>query len=86
MAAAVASRNPELIRRAHECYIVVSRRQFNSFAEPRIQYSDVDRVGDRLPFNLGSYRLIVGFNFSTNRLFFKELLKHDEYDRGSWKR
>lgn len=86
MAAPAATRNAGLIRRAREWHAIVAKQNFSSFAELRMQYLDVDRVGERLIFNLGSYRLIMGFNFSTNRLFFKELLTLDEYDRGGWKR
>ncbi len=85
MQAARATGNTVLSHRAAEWYTVISKQKLGSFAELREQYPDVDRVGDVLVFNLGSYRLIVGFNFRSQRLFFKRLLSHAEYDRGGWK-
>jgi len=36
-------------------------------------------------FNLKSYRLIVGYNFEKQIIYYKYLLKHSEYDLGKWK-
>lgn len=85
MRAARETGNAEVIQRAAAWYTILSRLNIGSFAELRMQFPNVDRVGERLVFDLGSYRLIAGFNFDSNRLYFKKLLTHSQYDRGGWK-
>ena len=49
-----------------------------------LPFLSVDCVGERLAFNLGSYRLITGFSFRSQIIYFKHLLTHDEYMRKDW--
>jgi mRNA interferase HigB len=39
-------------------------------------------------FNIGGnhFRLVVGINFETRRIFIKHVLTHAEYDKGDWKK
>ena len=76
---------PALGEKVIEWNKMISVHHYATFADIRKSFTSVDRVGERLVFNLGSHRLIVGFNFQTQTLYFKHLLTHDEYMRKDWK-
>ena len=65
-------------------YELASKNDFNSFIELRDVFPSADLVGDKVVFNLGSYRLICGVSFLRKAFFFKALLSHTAYDRGGW--
>jgi mRNA interferase HigB len=77
--------NPELLEKVLRWFELVRRNDFDSFNQLRDAFPSADKVGDRLVFNLGSYRLICGVSFLRRTLYFKALLTHAEYDRGGWK-
>jgi mRNA interferase HigB len=43
-------------------------------------------VGDKTVFNIkgSDYRLIVHINYAMGIIYFKHLLTHAEYDKGTW--
>jgi mRNA interferase HigB len=77
--------NAELLAKAERWYQEITRNDFADFAALRQHFSSVDRVGERLIFNLGSYRLIVGFDFDRKVIYVKHLLTHNDYMRKDWK-
>lgn len=65
---------------------VVKQAEWRSLDEIRKTYNrSVDRVGNFLIFNIKSYRLIVGFDFEQQIIFYKYLLTHQEYEEKKWK-
>jgi mRNA interferase HigB len=54
----------------------------------RIQFPDVDQYGTLLIFNIrhNYYRLIVKVDFRAKLLMIREVLTHNEYMRGGWKK
>ena len=80
-----ATRNSSLVEKATRWHELATRNDFASFVELRAVFPSVDRVGDKLIFNLGSYRLICGVSFLRKTFFFKALLSHEVYDQGGWK-
>jgi mRNA interferase HigB len=82
--AAIQIENPDLIARVERWHYQITHNDYATFVQLRAGFPRVDLVGDRLAFNLGSYRLIVGFNFQTQTLYFKHLLSHDDYMRKGW--
>jgi mRNA interferase HigB len=67
---------------------VVSSRDWNNFAELRQAFPSADQVGPQIVFNIGGnkYRLIAMVNFEIKTLLVRDVLTHQEYDRGGWKR
>lgn len=68
-------------------YRVVSSRDWNNFVELRRVFPSADLVGSLVVFNVGGnkYRLIANMSFKAKTLLVREVLTHQEYDRGGWK-
>ena len=73
-----------LVAKVFRWHQVITENKYRTLPELKVSFPSVDLVGDRLVFNLGAHRLIMGFNFQTQNLFFKHLLSHDEYMRKDW--
>ena len=69
-------------------YRIVRRADWGSLAEVRSDFSHADIVGRRTVFNIqgNDYRLIARVNYRTKRVFILQILTHDEYSKGDWKR
>jgi mRNA interferase HigB len=66
---------------------VVKKAEWKHLDEIRKTYGrSVDQVENFLVFNIKSYRLIVGFNFQNQTIYYKYLLTHAEYDTDEWKK
>lgn len=67
---------------------VVSSREWSNFAELRQVFSSADQVGSQIVFNIGGnkYRLIADVNYKAQVLLVRDVLTHQEYDRGGWKK
>ena len=76
--------NADLTKRTESWLDVITHNDFPTFHALNVRFPKADLVGNRIVFNLGSYRLIVGYNFQTQTLYFKHLLTHAEYDRKDW--
>ncbi|TVR64727.1 MAG: type II toxin-antitoxin system HigB family toxin [Candidatus Competibacteraceae bacterium] len=68
-------------------YRLMERGIYRNFAELRMTFPGVDKVGDLYVFNIGGnkYRLIAAIEFEWQKVFVKNVLTHQEYDRGDWK-
>lgn len=65
---------------------VVSKAQWQSFAELRMTYRSADLVGQFTVFNVkDDIRIIAVVDFRRSKVFIKHVLTHAEYDRGRWK-
>ena len=73
-------------------YLNARSAKWRSLDEVRKVYPHADGVpvGKRVYtiFNIcgNRFRLIVGINYRTQRIFVKHLLTHAEYDKGGWKK
>ncbi|NER45832.1 MAG: type II toxin-antitoxin system HigB family toxin [Symploca sp. SIO1B1] len=80
---------PEEIQKEVRAWIqTVKEAEWRHLQDIRNTYNrSVDQVGNRLIFNIKSYRLIVGFNFQTKTgiIYYKHLLTHQEYELNKWK-
>ena len=83
--AARATKNEQLVEKAARWYELATKNEFDNLVELKAVFPSADWVGDRVVFNLGSYRLICGVSFLRKAFFFKALLSHAEYDQGGWK-
>ena len=68
-------------------YKIVRQTDFKTFAALRRTFPSVDKVGDHIVFDVGSnnYRLIVSIHFNRGKVYIREILTHQDYDRGGWK-
>lgn len=62
--------------------------EFNSFAELRVVFGSVGKVGDLHVFDIAGnkYRLITYLRFDSKLCYIKQVLTHTEYDKGAWKK
>jgi len=62
------------------------KADWQSFADVRAVFPNVDRVGKKYLFNIAHnrYRLITEIDFRHHWVFVGRLLTHAEYDRGGW--
>lgn len=69
-------------------YRVVSTREWRDFAELRQVFSSADHVASHVVFNIGGnkYRLVADVNYKAGMLLVREVLTHQEHDRGGWKK
>jgi mRNA interferase HigB len=84
--AARATGNSQLAEKVARWYELATKNNFANFVELQRVFPSVDLTGDKLAFNLGSYRLICGVSFLRKTLFFKALLSHAAYEQGGWKK
>lgn len=68
-------------------YRVAKKAKWERFADVRAVYSNVDRVGDCLIFNIrgNHYRLIVRVLYDWTLMLICTVLTHAEYDLETWK-
>ena len=69
-------------------YRVAKRADWGSLEDVRRELPSADSVEKYTVFNIkgGNYRLISEINYLTKMVFIREVLSHDEYDRGRWKK
>lgn len=79
--------HPDAERPLRSWYKVVSRAEWDTFADVRRAYSHADQVGKFTVFNIGGnkYRLIAVIHFNRYKVFVRHVLTHAEYDEGKWK-
>lgn len=67
--------------------LLIEKGRFNNFAELKMTFGSVDKVGERFVFNIAGnkYRLIAAIAFAPQLLWVKAILTHTEYDQGDWK-
>lgn len=68
-------------------YAIMSKSDFDSFAEIRRVFGSVDKVGKFTVFDLGGnkYRLIVAVHYNRKKVYIRHVLTHAEYDQDKWK-
>ena len=61
--------------------------EFKNLAELRSAFRSADNVGDLIVFNIGGnkYRLVASVHFNRGKVYVRQILTHEEYDRGRWK-
>ncbi len=67
---------------------IAKRADWGSLEDVRRELPSTDGVEKYTVFNIkgGNYRLISEINYLTKLVFIREVLTHDEYDRGRWKK
>ncbi len=69
-------------------YKIVSHTDFRDLVELKAVFPTADKVGDWIVFNVGGnkYRLVTSVHFNRRRVYIRNVLTHQEYSRGNWKR
>ena len=60
---------------------------WKKFEDVRKTFCKTDHHKDQYIFDLADhYRLIATINFATQEVFIRQIMHHDQYDRGDWKK
>ncbi len=80
-------RYPESREPLSRWYTIVRKTDFKGFDELRTTFPSADWVGGLVVFNIGGnkYRLIAAIHFNRARVYIRNVLTHEDYDRGAWK-
>ena len=78
-----ARRHPDSVTPVTRWLTVITAAECRSLMDVRKFYPSADQVGKTLIFNVGgnNYRLLCCVSWELQRLFFRALLTHAEYDR-----
>ena len=65
----------------------VRHAEWRNFADVRAVFPSADQVGKFTVFDIGGnkFRLIAVIHFNRGKVFIRNVLTHQEYDRGQWK-
>ena len=68
-------------------YKIISSNAFGSFAELKMSFNSVDKVGNLYVFDIGGnkLRLIASIHFNRQKIYIRNILTHKEYDKGNWR-
>jgi len=68
-------------------YKLMKGKNFRTFVELRADFPHADQVGKLTVFNIGGnkIRLIAAIHYNRQRVYIRNLLTHDEYEKGKWK-
>lgn len=68
-------------------YAIVSKTDFDSFAEIKRTFGSTDKVGKFRVFDIdgNKFRLIAAIHYNRKKAYIRHVLTHAEYDRGKWK-
>lgn len=66
---------------------IIEHNTFQNFADLRLTFRSVGKVGDQYIFNIGGnkYRLVTTIAYRLQTVWVKHVLTHAEYDKGAWK-
>ncbi|MCL2297311.1 MAG: type II toxin-antitoxin system HigB family toxin [Proteobacteria bacterium] len=69
-------------------YRIMKTTAFVDFNSLRATFASADNVDGFTVFNIGGnkYRLIASIHYNQHKVYIRNVLTHDEYDRGEWKR
>ncbi len=66
-------------------YKIVSKGEYQNFAELKQSFNSVDVVGDFHVFDIAGnkYRIIAAIHFNRKKLYIRHVFTHSEYDKWS---
>lgn len=82
-----AAKYPDIKKQIEDWNTAVKKAEWQNLEDVRKVYRDAEAVGNFTVFNIkgNDYRLIVGINYETQKVFYKYLLTHAEYSKNKWK-
>jgi mRNA interferase HigB len=80
-------RHPDSESALMRWFKIMERSEFADAEALGTAFPSADKVGNLVVFNIGGnkYRLIAAIHFNRGRVYVRNVLTHDEYDRGGWK-
>lgn len=65
----------------------VQKASWNNFPEVRSTFNSADWVDGKIMFDIGgnNYRVVAVAEFKMGKLYIRQVLTHEEYDKGKWK-
>lgn len=68
-------------------HYLASKATWHNLSDVRQTFRHADIVGDKTVFNIkgNDYRLIVHILYTAQTIYIRNLLTHEEYDKGAWK-
>ena len=77
-----ARRHPPTVDSIRRWFKLALRARWRSLVDVRKTFSGADQAGSVLIFNIsGQYRLVLAVNYEKQRLYYRGLFTHAEYDR-----
>ena len=69
-------------------YTICKKTNFENYAHLKSTFGSIDKVGKFTVFDIGGnkWRLITIINYRTRKIYVRDVLTHDEYDRDFWKK
>lgn len=69
-------------------YRTMRTKDFMDFNELRRTFASADYVDGLTVFNIGGnkYRLIASIHYNRHKVYVRDVLTHEQYDREGWKR
>jgi mRNA interferase HigB len=69
-------------------YKTMKLGSYRDFAELRLSFGSVDKLGKLFVFDIGGnkLRLIAAIHFNTGKVFIRHILSHADYDQNIWKK
>ncbi len=66
---------------------IVRSTRYRTFQELRTTFPKADKIGEQIVFDIGGnkYRLITVIHFNRFKVYVREVLTHEEYDKGAWR-
>lgn len=67
---------------------IIEKNRFENWSELKRVFGSVDKVGELTVFDIGGnkYRVIAFVRFERQILYIKDVLTHEQYDKGNWKK
>ena len=80
-------RHPDSAGPLARWFKIMQRQDFTGFDSLRATFPTADKVENFVVFNIGGnkYRLITVIHFNRGKVYIRDVLSHQEYDRGDWK-
>ncbi|MCD6734926.1 MAG: type II toxin-antitoxin system HigB family toxin [Burkholderiaceae bacterium] len=81
-------KHPDAERPLAAWYRIMESEVFADFNDLRATFASADYLDGLTVFDIGGnkYRLITAIHYNRRKVYVREVLAHETYDRGRWKR
>ena len=80
-------RHPDSKNALSAWYKIVDKTKFTTLNDLKKTFAKADLVRGKVIFDIGGnkYRLIAVIHFNRGKVYIRDVLTHEEYDKGEWK-
>jgi mRNA interferase HigB len=80
-------KHPDATASLGHWYRIVKHENFKTFWDIKNLFPSADQVKNFVIFNIGgnNYRLAAFINYKINRLYIRDIMTHNEYNKEKWK-